>query len=229
MNAKQGVRIVIDLGMTILLLCAYAFRITGNIAHEWIGVSASILFVTHIIINRRWYRNILRGKYTLRRVIMTVVNIALTLIVATLLASGLLLSRATLSFLHLPGGLVLRQIHTTAAYLLLPFIGVHVGLHWGMFARVIGKNRYTLRIMRILAFLFAAFGVWSSFDRDMFSKLFLGFSFDYWPEERPALLFFAVTLSIMGVYVFVTYYAMRALDNARGDTKKKSRINEIFS
>ena len=223
MSAKQSVRIGIDLGMTILLLFAYAFRITGDVAHEWIGISASVLFITHIIINRRWYKNILKGRYTLRRIIMTVVNIVLTLLVAVLLVSGLLLSRAVLSFLHLAGGLVLRQIHTTAAYMLLPFIGVHVGLHWGMFARVIGKNRYTLLVMRTLAFLFAAFGVWSSFDRDMFSKLFLGFSFDYWPEERPSLLFFAITLSIMAVYVFVTYYAMRALDNAGGGVKKETQ------
>jgi hypothetical protein len=74
--------------------------------------------------------------------------------------------------------------------------------------------------MRVLAFALAAFGVWSSFDRDMFSKLFLGFSFDYWPEERPAVLFFAVNLSIMGVYVFITYYVFKILTQLqKGDTK----------
>jgi hypothetical protein len=49
----------------------------------------------------------------------------------------------------------------------------------------------------------------------MVSKLFLGFSFDYWPEERPAVLFFVVMLSIMGVYVFVTCYAL-TLPERRG-------------
>jgi hypothetical protein len=42
----------------------------------------------------------------------------------------------------------------------------------------------------------------------MFSKLFLGFSFDYWPEERPAALSFGCNFSIMDVYVFVAYYAL---------------------
>jgi len=37
----------------------------------------------------------------------------------------------------------------------------------------------------------------------------LGFSFDYWPPERPFVLFFAETLSIMGIYVFVAYYLMK--------------------
>ncbi|MDR1073333.1 MAG: hypothetical protein LBL45_06625 [Treponema sp.] len=46
----------------------------------------------------------------------------------------------------------------------------------------------------------------------MFSKLFIGFSFDYWPEERPAVLFFAVNLSIMAAHVFVAHYALALLE-----------------
>jgi hypothetical protein len=49
----------------------------------------------------------------------------------------------------------------------------------------------------------------------MFSKLFLGFSFDYWPEERPAILFFAVNLSLMGVYIFVTFYVLVLLEQRK--------------
>jgi phosphotransferase system glucose/maltose/N-acetylglucosamine-specific IIC component len=51
----------------------------------------------------------------------------------------------------------------------------------------------------------------------MFSKLFLGFSFDYWPEERPAILFFIITLSIMAVYIFATYYALKRLGRRARD------------
>jgi hypothetical protein len=79
-------------------------------------------------------------------------------------------------------------------------------------AKINDENRTRKIVVRILSFTVAAFGVWSSFDRDIFSKLFLGFSFDYWPEERPAFLFFAVNSSIMGIYVFLTYYALKAFD-----------------
>jgi hypothetical protein len=120
-----------------------------------------------------------------------------------------------LAFLHLPGGMALRQIHTTAAYWCLPLIGVHLWLHWGMIIRAFrnmlrikGECRARKTVARGIALALAALGVWSSFDRDMFSKLFLGFSFDYWPEERPAI-FFAVNLSIMGVYGFVAYYTLK--------------------
>jgi hypothetical protein len=63
---------------------------------------------------------------------------------------------------------------------------------------------------------------WSFFNRDMFSKLVLGFSFDYWPEERPAFLFFIETLSIMVVHVFVTYYVLAWIDVK---TSKKIQIS----
>jgi hypothetical protein len=212
MNGKQRARLIIDFAMTILLLCAYAYRVIGDAVHEWIGVSVFALFITHNILNRRWYKSIFKGKYSPRRVIMTAVNIALVFTMTTLIITGLMQSRTALAFLRLPGGMVLRQVHTTAAYWGLPLIGVHVGLHWGMFTRVISKNRLIITSARIFAFLFAAFGVWSSFDRDIFSKMFLGFSFDYWPEERPAILFFVVMLSIMAVYIFAAYYTLKRLE-----------------
>jgi hypothetical protein len=222
MNGKLVTRLVIDLAMTLLLLCAYAYRIIGDTAHEWIGVSVFTLFIAHNIINWRWYKNIFIGKYTLRRTITAIVNIALAFTMVTLIVTGLMQSRTILAFLHLPGGMVLRQIHTTAAYWGLPLIGIHLGLNWNGFINgmkkmtgIASENRVRSIIARVFGFLFTAFGIWSSFDRDMFSKLFQGFSFDYWPEERPPILFFTAILSIIGIYVFVTYYVFRILAKFR--------------
>lgn len=216
MRTKLIARIIIDLAMTLLLLCAYAYRITGDAAHEWIGICVFVLFIAHNVINRKWYKTIFKGKYTLRRAVMTGCNAALVFTFAVVLITGLLQSRAVLAFLHLSGGMLLRSIHTTAAYWGLPEIGVHLGLHWGIFVKgarkmsgVSGENRACATAAKITAFLFAAVGVWASFDRDMFAKLFLGFSFDYWDESRPAILFFAAMLSIMALYVFVTYYTLK--------------------
>jgi hypothetical protein len=211
MTLKQKLRVVIDIAMTILLIAAHAYRIIGDIVHEWIGVSVFVLFIAHNVINYRWYKNIGKGAYTARRVIMTTVNVLLALTMATLFVTGFMQSRIVFSFFFLFVSMLLRQIYTTAAYWGLPLIGIYIGLHWGMFTRFISENRLIICIMRILAFLFAVFGVWSSFDRDMFSKLFLGFSFDYWSEERPAVLFFVETLSVMGIYVFIIYYFIKLI------------------
>jgi hypothetical protein len=78
--------------------------------------------------------------------------------------------------------------------------------------KIRGESHIRKIAMRSIALALAALGVWSSFDRDMFSKLFLGFSFDYWPEERPAILFFTANLSIMGLYASTVYYALKVFD-----------------
>lgn len=37
MNKKRGLRIFVDVAMTILLLVLMAYYITGNLLHEWMG------------------------------------------------------------------------------------------------------------------------------------------------------------------------------------------------
>jgi hypothetical protein len=42
------------------MLIAMAYYITGNLVHEVVGVVVLLLFIVHNILNRRWYRAILR-------------------------------------------------------------------------------------------------------------------------------------------------------------------------
>jgi len=209
MTLKQKLRIALDIAMTVLLLCAYNSQLARETAHIFIGIAIFVLFAVHILINRNWFKTIFKGKYTLCRIVRTAVNILLVLAAVTMMITGILEARWEDSFLQYEREITLRQLHTTTAYWFWPLIGVHLGFHWGMFTKFIGKNFFLITVMRILACLFAAFGVWSFFDRDMFSKLFHGFSFDYWPIERPIILFFVQTLSIMGIFVFATYYFLK--------------------
>jgi hypothetical protein len=63
--------------------------------------------------------------------------------------------------------------------------------------------------LRVVTTLILIYGVYASFDRGMGAKLFLGYSFDFWNSERPAVLFFSHNLAIMGVYACVTYYVLK--------------------
>jgi hypothetical protein len=222
MTLKQKLRIALEIAMTALLLCAYNSQLARETTHIFIGVVTFCLFAIHIFINRNWFKTIFKGKYAPRRTVMTAINILLLLAVTTLMITGILETRWRAYFLQFEREITLRQLHTTTAYWFWPLIGVHLGFHWGMyrrgtsafglggrFTKFIGKNNLIITVMRILACLFIAFGVWSFFDRDMFSKLFHGFSFDYWPTERPIILFFVQTLSIIGIFVFATYYFLK--------------------
>jgi len=84
MTLPQKLRIMLDMVMTVLLLCVYAFQIIGKTAHIWVGMAIFVLFTIHIFINRHWFKSVLKGKYTLRRIAMTAVNIALVLAAVTI-------------------------------------------------------------------------------------------------------------------------------------------------
>ena len=44
---------VVDLLMTVLLLLLMAFQVTGETAHEWLGIGMFVLFLIHQRLNRR--------------------------------------------------------------------------------------------------------------------------------------------------------------------------------
>ena len=51
-NSKRK---IVDAAMTVVLLFLMAYQVTGEAAHEWIGVSMTILVIVHQILNRKWY------------------------------------------------------------------------------------------------------------------------------------------------------------------------------
>jgi hypothetical protein len=215
MNPKLAVRIIIDIAMTLLMLAAFDYRTAREASHEWIGMVLFALFIVHNIINRKWYIHLTKGKYDFRRIFNTVVNLLLLIVMTVLMMAGLLQSKSVLAFLHLPGGMWLRRLHTTAAYWGLLLMGVHVGLHWNMIMnamrnmmKISGDNLIRTVVLRSIAALITAGGIWAFIDRAIFSKLFQGVSFDFWNPERPVILFYAANFSIMGLFACITYYVV---------------------
>jgi hypothetical protein len=193
-----------------------AYRVTGDAPHEWIGVAVFVLFVVHNAVNWRWYRGLFRGKYDFRRIMNTAVNLLLLAAMTALMISGMLLSRTVFAFMGFSGEMQIRQAHTIAAYWGLILIAVHVGMHWEMIIGAMrrmtknaGTRPFWTIIMRTVTALIVIYGVYASFDREMGAKLFLGYSFDFWDPERPAVLFFTSNLAIMGVYICATHYFLK--------------------
>lgn len=210
-----AVKLVIDLIMTVMFFACLGFRLTEEKTHEWSGIALFTLFAVHTWFNRRWYMNLSRGSYTFRRVVNTAVNLSLLGLMLLLAVGGMMNSRYVLAFLELKGGMQYREWHTFAAYWGLILVGVHIGMNWAIISGSIRKMTGNIFLrplcrtgLRIVALVIVVCGVWASFDREMGSKLFMGFGFDYWDQGRPAALFYGSTLCIMGLYVFVTHSAM---------------------
>lgn len=199
--------------MVILMVACLGARLTGALAHEWTGMLFMVLIGTHVWINRRWIAGLGKGRYGLHRTFNLMVNLALAGLLLLMAWGGLMNSRFLLGFLELEGSMEYRETHTSASYWLLVCAGIHAGLHWKIVAGWFHKNVIVTHNRAILKKLICMFwglifltGIWASFDRDMGSKLFLGFGFDYWDPARPVALFYGSILSIMALYALAAHW-----------------------
>ena len=185
---------------------------TGAVLHEWIGLVCCVLCALHIAVNRRWFKSVFRGRYTFLRSANTALNVLLLISMMTLCVTGVLGSRHVFGFLGFKGGMDIRELHTFAAYWGLVLLGIHTGLQWmkvltGLRTIPSIANLVAMNGVRLgLPLLAAVYGVWASFDRAMGSKLFLGFSFDFWDSANSELLFYTHNFAILALYAVVTNY-----------------------
>ena len=64
MKQKTILKIVVDIGMTVMLLLLMTYELIGEAAHGRLGVGIFALFITHHILNRKWSRSVFKGKDT---------------------------------------------------------------------------------------------------------------------------------------------------------------------
>ena len=121
---------IIDISMTLVLLCLMAYQVTGEAAHEFIGVGMTLLCIVHQILNRRWYGTLLKGKYKAFRVLQTGINILLIMSFAVTAFCGMSMSTYAVPFMYgiLRVSLV-RRVHLSMSHWSFVLMGLHLGLH----------------------------------------------------------------------------------------------------
>lgn len=130
MKRKTSLKIVVDIGMTVMLLFLMTYERIGEAAHEWLGIGMFVLFIIHHILNRKWSRCVFKGKYTLFRIWQTVLVAGILLAMAGSMYSGVILSEHALSFLPIKGGRAFaREVHMISAYWGFVLMSLHFGLH----------------------------------------------------------------------------------------------------
>lgn len=217
MKPKMIAKIRVDIGMTIALLLLMPYELVGQAAHEWIGIGIFILFIVHHILNGKWSRNALKGKYTPLRIWQTILVIFVLTSMIGSMVSGIILSRHALSFLPISGGRSFaRRLHMLASYWGFVLMSLHLGLHWSMMmgmARKLVETTSSVRtwILRILALAIAGYGVFSFVKREIGSYMFLRIQFVFFDFEEPLLFFLLDYLAIMGLFVFIGYYLAEVL------------------
>lgn len=221
MNRLIVFRLSVDLAMTVLMIVAMAYQITGNMIHELVGILLLGLFIVHNIFNRRWYKTIFKGKYNVRRILGIVVNLLFLISVAVILISSAPISSDVFPFISSSNDMIWRQIHVLTSYWGFIFMAVHIGMSWGMvinsIRNMVGiKQESSIRtlMLRVLAVMIVIYGVQTSFERDMGYRLIIYNPFG-WGFDGSAIRFLIDYLSIMGIYISGTHYMLKLIQKQK--------------
>ena len=129
-KTNNMIKRIVDAAMTVLLLCLMAYQVTGEMAHEWIGMGMTALVIVHQILNRKWYGALFKGKYNPYRSVTTILNILLLACFALTAFCGMSMSGYAVPFLYgmAPVSFV-RRMHLSMSHWAFVLMGLHLGMH----------------------------------------------------------------------------------------------------
>ncbi|MBR1811390.1 MAG: DUF4405 domain-containing protein [Clostridia bacterium] len=221
----KKLRMIVNISMTVVLLCLMAYSLVGELAHEILGTAMFVLFTVHHILNRKWFGALTKGRYNAFRILQTALVFALILTVLASAVSGIVMSRYVYTFLPISGGAALaRQVHLVCAYLNFILMSLHLGLHWNLMISAMGekKERSAVRtwIARGLAFAFAGYGIYAFIKRQIGSYLFLRSQFVFFDTAEPLFFFFFDYVAIMGLFVCIGHYLAQLTKRFKPNRRK---------
>lgn len=224
-----------DAGLIVLLPILMAEILTGQEAHEWLGVLMTALFLLHHAINWKWWKSIGKGGYTPLRFAGAVINLLMLADILALTVSGIMMSGFVFDWLPISGGMILsRRLHLFASHWGLILMALHTGMHWNMLfslGRRLRKKENTDGLLvwfaRGLALAVALFGIYAFFQQNMADYLFLRTAFVFWDETKPAWMFFIEILSIMGLFIAIGHYGAKILRGGKKGRMKRKGLKYL--
>lgn len=230
MKSKK-IKMGIDFLMTVLLLCLMAYQITGQELHEWFGAGMLILFITHNILNIRWYGNLFKGKYKPLRIVQTIVNFSVLASMLCLGYSGIVMSRHVFVALPISGPMATaRSMHMAASYWGFVLMSIHLGMHWGMIGRLLKDRKIpaaAVWALQFLAVVIAGYGLVCFIQKDIASYMFLKNQFVFFDFEQSTVSVFVEYIAMMGFWIFAGFYMSRGIRKVSGKyVTGREKINE---
>lgn len=219
MSAKKNIKMATDLAMTMLFPVLMAYSLVGEAVHEWLGIVMFLLFTVHQALNWQWYKNLVKGPYLPIRILNTVINLLLVIIMVTLPVSGIMMAKHTFGFIHFRSGAAsARLIHLLASYWGYVLMCLHLGFHWNM---VLGMVRRAMHIsegllwktwlLRIATAFVAVYGAYAFLVRGFTEYMFLRTQFVFYDFGEPLPLFFMDYLAVMALFVCIGHYLTKGI------------------
>ncbi|MGZ4159796.1 MAG: DUF4405 domain-containing protein, partial [Neobacillus sp.] len=132
---KNYTKIVLDLLMAVTFVLLMNPRVLNGLPfHEIAGLVIGVAILTHIGLNYSWVINttkkIFDPKLPKKTRFSFLLNILLLISMATVIITGVFISRVVFPSLAIQGGHSIRGIHSFSADATLALVGLHVGVHW---------------------------------------------------------------------------------------------------
>ena len=216
MNTKKRIKMVVDFMMVVVLLLLMTYSLIGETVHEVLGIAMFTLFVIHHVLNAGWYKGIIKGKYNVVRITMTITNMAMLVLMLLQIIAGIVLSKHVFSFVGLTIGTgTFRLIHLAVPYWLFVLTAFHLGLHCKMmlaaFSRGKSFEKWSAWICRIIVFCMAAYGAHAFIRRQFPDYMFLKSQFAFFDFSEPLVRFIVDYLAVMILFTAAGYYLMKLL------------------
>lgn len=205
---KKKLRIIVDLVMFLLFIILMGYHIISDQYHEIPGVCLFLLFILHHILNYKWYKTLLKGKYTFTKILFIVVNFMLLFAILGIFISGVLISAHVFEFLNVPTTSFARQLHLFSTAWGFVLMGIHLGLHFKM---MLGKSFKKLKnssleyFVYLLIFLIIPFGVYAFVKNQYWSDMLLLTDFKFFDYDQSLLMFYLEQFAIIFGLSFITY------------------------
>ena len=194
----KKIRIILDILMYVIFIILMGHHITGDLIHEILGVTLFILFIIHNILNIKFYKKLFKGKYNLKRIFLTLVDIMLLICMIGMIISGIMISNKVFSFLNIKTsslGLKLHMLSTSWGFIIM---SIHLGLHLNVLINKVNskmKDSTFEYIYYLVLILIMVYGIYSFIELNFISDMFLLNPFKAYDFDESPIVFYIHTIS----------------------------------
>lgn len=216
MDRRVEIKRIVDIAMTVLLLCLMAYQVTGEMAHEWIGMGMTVLIIIHQILNRKWYGALFKGKYRPYRILSTTLNILLLLSFLLTAFCGMSMSGYAVPFLYgmAPVSFV-RRTHLSMSHWSFVLMGMHLGMHIPMMTAGLKWKGRTKTILAGLFTCIGGIGLYLFLRNGMPDYLFFRVPFAFLDYEKAGWLVFLENLLMLSFWAYIGMQAAQILQKRK--------------
>lgn len=206
---KRKVKTTIDSIMLVLFIMLMGYHISGEAVHEWMGVVLGIVFVFHLVLNRKWLLGLMKGHYSYQRYLFLCINFLLIISCLITMVSGILISKNIGIVINIESTFLARKLHMFASTWTYVFMSMHLGLHLTWIENRKFHNKFMRKIRIFACISLPLYGSYVFVERRLFEDMLLLNDFKFLPYGENILYFITAYVALMTAGAAVGYVLLQ--------------------